>query len=100
MDWTDLLQAVLLQVVKDTLEKMGPKMVAAAKDVGPKMVAAAKDDEMMTKILQVSYIALPLRVQMLVSRDKFIQFCLAHRDTLLGTPNPTQSVSDPRPLHA
>ena len=89
MDWTDLLQAVLLQVVKDTLEKMGPKMVAAA-----------KDDEMMTKILQVSYIALPLRVQMLVSRDKFIQFCLAHRDTLLGTPNPTQSVSDPRPLHA
>jgi hypothetical protein len=35
----------------------------------------------------VSYVALPLWVQMLFSRDWFIHFCLANCDTLLGTAN-------------
>jgi hypothetical protein len=37
----------------------------------------------------MSYFARPLRVEMLFSRDRFIHFCLANCNTLLGTANPT-----------
>jgi hypothetical protein len=84
MDWTTRLQAAKDALPQDLL----PALAAVREQVGPAVLAAARDDETLTKILQVSYFALPLPVQMLVSRDRFIQFCLANRDILLGTPNP------------
>ena len=42
----------------------------------------------MTEILKVGYLALPMPLQLTVSRDKFIRFCLANRDILLEAPNP------------
>ena len=84
MDWTAKLQAA-----KDALnQNLLPALAAVREKVGPTALAAAKDDETLTKVLQMGYLALPLPLQLLVSRDKFITFCLAHRDTLVGAPNP------------
>ncbi len=84
MGWTDKLQAVAKSALNQNLL---PALEAFREKVGPAALAAAKDDETLTEILKVGYLAIPMPLQLMVSRDKFIQFCLANRDVLLTTPN-------------
>jgi hypothetical protein len=85
MGWTDKLQSVAKIVVNQNIM---PALEAVREKVGPAVLAAAKDDETLTEILKVGYLAIPMPLQLMVSRDKFIQFCLANRDVLLAAPNP------------
>ncbi len=85
MGWTDKLQAVAKSALTQNLM---PALEAVREKVGPAALAAAKDDETLTEILKVGYLAIPMPLQLMVSRDKFIQFCLANRNVLLTAPNP------------
>jgi len=85
MGWTDRLQAVTKNVLNQNLL---PALEAVREKVGPAALAAAKDDQTLTEILKVGYLAIPMPLQMMVSRDKFIQFCLANRNVLLEAPKP------------
>src|SRR6266576_4157678 len=84
MGWTDKLQAVAKSALTQNLM---PALEAVREKVGPAALAAAKDDETLTEILKVGYLAIPMPLQLMVSRDKFILFCLANRDVLLTAPN-------------
>jgi hypothetical protein len=86
MGWTDILQAAAKGVLSQNLM---PALQAVREKVGPAVLAAAKDNETLTEILKVGYLAIPMPLQLLISRDKFIKFCLANRDVLLtAQPNP------------
>ncbi len=85
MGWTDKLQAVAQSALNQNLL---PALQAVREKVGPAALAAAKDDEKLTEILKVAYLAIPLPLQLMITRDKFVQFCLANRDTLLTAANP------------
>ncbi len=85
MGWTDKLQAVAQSALNQNLL---PALEAVRDKVGPAALAAAKDDEKLTEILKVAYLAIPLPLQLMITRDKFVQFCLANRDILLTAANP------------
>ena len=85
MGWTDKLHAAANKALTQNLM---PALEAVREKIGPAALAAAKDDETLTEILKVGYLAIPLPLQMMVSRDKFIQFCLANRTVLLEAPHP------------
>ena len=85
MGWTDILQTAAKGVLSQNLM---PALEAVREKVGPAALAAAKDDATLTEILKVGYLAIPMPLQLMVSRDKFIQFCLANRDVLLTAANP------------
>ena len=89
MDWTTRLLGA-----KDTLEHtLQPFLTKVREVAGPAALAAAKDDAAMTKILDVAYLALPMPAQLLVSKEKFVRFCLANRDVLLAEPNAAPEAS-------
>jgi hypothetical protein len=85
MGWREKLQSVATNALN---QNVMPALEAVREKVGPVALAAAKDDETLTEILKVGYLAIPMPLQLMVSRDKFIQFCLANRDVLLAAPNP------------
>ena len=82
MNWTGRLTDA-----KETLEDiLKPFLTKVREVVGPAALAAAKDDAAMTKILDAAYLVLPMPVRLLVSKEKFVRFCLANRDALLAEP--------------
>jgi hypothetical protein len=85
MGWTDLLKNIAFEALQ---EDLSPALAAVREKLGVAALKAAKDDATLTEILKVGYLAIPMPLQLMVSRDKFIEFCLAKRDLLLVDPKP------------
>jgi len=81
MGWTDLLKNIAFEALQ---EDLSPALAAVREKLGVAALKAAKDDASLTEILKVGYLAIPMPLQLMVSRDKFIEFCLAKRDLLLA----------------
>jgi len=52
--------------------------------VTPAALAAAQNDSTIKALLDPVYMTLPLPVRLVVKKDVFIRYCLAHRDKLLA----------------
>jgi hypothetical protein len=88
MDWKAKLNTVktsLDQESQSKIEENWPRIQQIFQEkVGPVALAAAKDDATMTKIVMVVYEALPFPLRMMVKQEAFLNFCLRHRDRLVG----------------
>jgi hypothetical protein len=87
MDWKSKLQAAKGTLDQDSqkkIEENWPKIQQLFREkVGPAVLAAAKDDEKFASAVKIVYEALPFPVKLVVKQDAFLQFCLAHRDDLI-----------------
>lgn len=52
--------------------------------LGPKAAEYSKDEAKMTSLFKNVYTVLPSPVRLAVKEDKFVAFCLAHKDEVLA----------------
>ena len=65
-------------------ESQLPKVRAViAERLGPKARELVVDDALMTRCLGDAYEFLPAPVRFMVKRERFVTFCLEHRDRLM-----------------
>jgi len=80
MSWRDKLD----RNVQEKIEDYWPKVQQIFQEkVGPAVLAAAKDDDAMRSLFKLVYEALPFPLKMVVKEGAFVEFCFANRDNLL-----------------
>lgn len=92
MAWKDRLSATHQKVVADAgnkaqeiLTQYIPKIRAVFTDkIGPAVLANVKDDETIAELSKLVYGLLPVMLRLAVKEERFVRFCLANRDTLVG----------------
>jgi hypothetical protein len=69
----------------ELLESQLPKVRAVvAERLGPKAKELVVDDALMTRCLGDAYEFLPAPVRLMVKRERFVTYCLEHRDRLMS----------------
>ena len=66
-------------------QHMGTIQELVKKEVGPRLQEVVNDNGKMTTVFQNVYTVLPAPVRLMVSQDKFVEFCMAHKDKALPT---------------
>ncbi|MBI4748871.1 MAG: hypothetical protein HY774_10310 [Acidobacteria bacterium] len=54
------------------------------KHIKPGVLTAAQNDNVLQPVCKLAYSTLPFPVRLIVSEDKFVDFCLANRDKLVA----------------
>jgi hypothetical protein len=63
-----------------------PKIRAFFKEkMGLAVVTTMKDDAMIAELSKIVYGLLPVMLRLAVKEERFVRFCLANRDKLVGT---------------
>lgn len=52
--------------------------------IKPGVLTAAQNDSVLQPVCKLAYITLPFPVRLVVSEDKFVDFCLTNRDKLVA----------------